>query len=96
MRYPSGLPQFLERVAAGPGPGAVASRLTSGRVRLKRGAGAGCTTPPTSTNALRVTLWGCFGASASDSTGAKQTSDPSMMRHHSSRVLVRITPRRDA
>ena len=34
------------------------------------------------------TLCGCCGASPSDSTGAKQTSVPSMISHHSSRVLV--------
>ena len=35
-----------------------------------------------------ATLCGCCGASASDSTGAKQTSVPSMISHHSSRVFV--------
>ena len=39
-------------------------------VRLKRGAGAGCVTPSTSTKVLRSTLWGCCGASLKDSTGA--------------------------
>ena len=34
------------------------------------------------------TLCGCCGASASDSTGAKHTSVPSMISHHSSRVFV--------
>ena len=60
-----------------------------GTVRLKRGAGAGWTTPSTSTNVSRARLWGWAGASASESTGAKQTSLPSMISHHSSRVFVR-------
>ena len=52
-------------------------------------AGAGCFTPPTSTNALRCTLCGCTYASLIGSTGAKQTSVPSMIAHHSSRVFAR-------
>ena len=39
------------------------------RVRLKRGAGPGCTMPATSTNVPRCWLCGCSGASVSDSTG---------------------------
>ena len=35
-----------------------------------------------------ATLWGCSGASSMVSTGAKQTSVPSMISHHSSRVLA--------
>ena len=66
------------------------SRIADG-VREKRGAGAGCVTPSTSTKVLRATLCGWLGASARLSTGAKQTSVPSMIAHHSSRVLVLIT-----
>src|SRR3982075_1489664 len=61
-------------------------RIAEG-VREKRGAGAGCTTPSTSTKILRSAMCGCFGASDSDSTGAKQTSVPSMIAHHSARGL---------
>ena len=57
-------------------------------VREKRGAGAGCMMPSTSTKILRSAMCGCFGASDSDSTGAKQTSVPSMIAHHSARVLA--------
>lgn len=69
-------------------PRSGADELTSGGVRLNRGAGAGWRTPSTSTKARRATACGCSGASAIDSTGAKQTSVPSITRHHSSRVLV--------
>ena len=58
-------------------------------MRLKRGAGAGWTTPSTSTKVSRARLWGWAGASPSESTGAKHTSLPSMISHHSSRVFVR-------
>src|SRR2546423_100570 len=56
-------------------------------VRLKRGAGAGWVTPPTSVNTWRATLCGWRGASSSVRTGAKQTSVPSMISHHSARVF---------
>src|SRR5437762_13241203 len=52
-------------LSAGRGP-----CLTSATVRLKRGAGAGCATPSISMNVLRAALWGCFGASLRESTGA--------------------------
>ena len=52
----------------------------SSRVRLKRGAGAGCATPSSSTNAGRARLCGWCGASSIDSTGAKQASVPSSRR----------------
>ena len=57
-------------------------------VRLKRGDGAGCMMPSTSTKVLRALLCGCSGASKIDSTGAKQTSVPSMISRHSSRVFA--------
>ena len=39
-------------------------------VAERRGAGPGCTIPPTSTKVPRATLWGCSMASATVSTGA--------------------------
>src|ERR1700730_17822892 len=57
-------------------------------VRLKRGAGAGWVMPSTVTKVPRALLWGWFGASSSERTGAKQASLPSRRRHHSSRVFV--------
>lgn len=58
-------------------------------VPLKRGAGAGCTTPSTSTKLPRSLKCACPDASANESTGAKQTSVPSSSAHHSARVRVR-------
>jgi hypothetical protein len=63
-------------------------------VRLKRGAGPGWGIPATSTNVPRWTLWGWATASGMVRTGAKHTSVPSMISHHSSRVLVRKIPAR--
>ena len=57
-------------------------------VRLKRGAGAGCTTPSTSTKVDRAWLCGCRCASHGERTGATQASVPSKTASHSSRVLV--------
>ena len=57
-------------------PAAGGGRGGSFGVAEKRGAGAGCTMPPTSTKAPRATLWACPGASASDRTGAFPTADP--------------------
>ena len=54
--------------------------------------GAGCMTPSTSTKVSRATLCGCSSASLIVSTGAKQTSVPSMIAHHSSRVFVLERP----
>jgi hypothetical protein len=76
------------RSIASPSSCAVAGGIT-GAVRLKRGAGAGCTTPPTFAKVPRATLCGCAGASSQSSTGAKQASLPSSSTHHSSRVRVR-------
>src|ERR1043166_2232364 len=63
------------------------SRIADG-VREKRGAGAGCVTPWRSTKIFRAALCGCFGASAMVRIGAKQMSVPSMILHHSSRLLL--------
>src|ERR1700756_3092687 len=63
------------------------SRIFDG-VREKRGAGAGWVTPWRSTKTLRAAMCGCFGASAMVKIGAKQMSVPSMILHHSSRVLL--------
>src|SRR3954470_17706387 len=63
-------------------------------VREKRGAGAGCVTPCRLTKTLRAAMCGCCGASAMVRTGAKQTSVPSMILHHCSRVFVLKTPTR--
>jgi len=52
-------------------------------------AGAGCVTLPTETWPLRAMACGCVAASENVSTGAKQASEPSNTRHHSSRVRVR-------
>src|SRR4029078_2673695 len=60
---------------------------TAPGVRLKRGAGAGCVTPSTSTKVLRSALWGWRGASSRSRIGAKQTSLPSMTLHHSACVF---------
>jgi hypothetical protein len=67
-------------------PGAGGGFWTAPGVRAKRGAGPGWVTPATSMKVPRAALWGCFGASASERTGAKHASLPSRMRHHSSRV----------
>src|ERR1700694_5864457 len=63
------------------------SRIAEG-VREKRGAGAGWVTPWRSTKIFRAAMCGCFGASAMVRTGAKQMSVPSMILHHSWRVLL--------
>ncbi len=64
-------------------------------VREKRGAGAGCTAPSTSTKVERATLCGCRCASQGERTGTTQASVPSKMADHSSRVLVlKISPKR--
>src|SRR5271169_6187544 len=63
------------------------SRIVDG-VREKRGAGAGWVTPWRSIKVLRAAMCGCKGASAMVITGAKQTSVPTMILHHASRVLV--------
>ena len=70
-------------------PGCAGTSGTAGGVRLKRGAGAGCGKPATSTNVWRCTMCGWRVASSIESTGAKQTSEPSISAHHSSRVFVR-------
>src|SRR5881398_1502147 len=64
-----------------------ASRIADG-VREKRGAGAGWVTPWRLTKIFRAAMCGCSGASLMVRTGAKQTSVPSMILHHSSRVFV--------
>src|SRR4029453_10620602 len=69
-------------------PACDGGRCTPPGVFEKRGAGAGCTTPLSSTKVPRSALCGWFGASDSESTGAKHTSVCSMISHHSSRVLV--------
>src|SRR6266404_303552 len=78
---------FCHSFTTAPSSAATVLRIADG-VREKRGAGAGCTTPSTSTKILRSAMCGCCGASDSDSTGAKQTSVPSMIAHHSARVFV--------
>src|SRR5208283_1533172 len=60
----------------------------AGTVREKRGAGAFCSRPSTSTKALRARLCGCSAASASVSTGVTHASLPSNSAHQSARVLV--------
>ena len=77
-----------------PGPRRCAGRRgTAGAgcrpgVRLKRGAGAGCTIAVELDERAAVRRCaGAGGASAIDSTGAKHTSVPSISSHHSSRVL---------
>ena len=72
--------------AAGTVPG---GRGGAGFVVPKRGAGAGWRWPPTSMKAPRAWLCGWACASVMDRTGAKQASEPSRMRHQSSRVRVR-------
>ena len=57
-------------------------------VRLKRGAGAGCTIPSISAKVLRAARCACFGASLQSSTGVTQVLLPSKTRAHSSRVRV--------
>ncbi len=64
---------------------------TAPGVRLKRGAGPGCTIPSTSTKVPRARLWGWVWASHGDSTGAPQASVPEKASVHSSRVRVRKT-----
>src|SRR5476651_1203459 len=78
---------FPHSFATAPSSAATVFLIAEG-VREKRGAGAGCTTPSWLTKILRSAMCGCCGASDSDSTGAKQTSVPSMIAHHSARVLV--------
>src|SRR6476469_3221306 len=63
------------------------SRIAEG-VREKRGAGAGWVTPWRLTKVFRAAMCGCCGASAMVRTGAKHTSLPSMILHHSSRVFA--------
>ena len=58
--------QNLVGVLAGLGGG----RESAAGVRLKRGAGAGWSTPPASTNVPRAARCGCCGASSASSTGA--------------------------
>ena len=70
-------------VALPDGAGALG---TSGAVREKRGAGAGCWTPSTSVKVPRCTLCGCARASFIVRTGAKHTSWPAKNSTHSSRV----------
>src|SRR5689334_2954482 len=77
----------LHALTAAPISVTSGSRIVDG-VREKRGAGAGWVTPWRSTNTPRAAMWACFGASAMVSTGAKQMSVPSMIAHHSSRVLL--------
>src|ERR1700712_1661512 len=79
--------RFVHSFATAPSSAATVLRIADG-VREKRGAGAGWVMPSTSTKILRSAMCGCFGASDSDSTGAKQTSVPSMIAHHSARVLL--------
>ena len=69
-------------------PNAGAFLGMAGGVRLNLGTGAGCTTPSMVTKLFRLLLWGCAGAYSKESTGAKQTSDPSKISHHCARVLV--------
>src|SRR5262245_32913592 len=57
-------------------------------VRLKRGAGAGCSTSSRRTKVWRILLCGWCSTSASDSTGATQASLPANTASHSSRVRV--------
>ena len=52
-------------------------------VRLKRGAGAGCTRPSTSTKVARAWLCGCRWASHGERTGTAQASVPSKIAVHS-------------
>ena len=68
-------------------PAWAGGRATAPGVRLRRGAGAGCRTPATSTTIERATLCGWAAASLMVSTGAKQTSVPSIRAHHSSLLL---------
>src|SRR6476646_547675 len=64
-----------------------ASRIAEG-VREKRGAGAGWVTPWRLTKIFRAAMCGCLDDSLMVRTGAKQTSVPSMILHHSLRALV--------
>ena len=73
------------------GPAGRVARPISGTVRLKRGAGAGWTTPSISMKVCRPALCGWSRASSGLRTGAKQASVPSNRAHHSSRVLVRTS-----
>src|SRR4051812_5687555 len=72
---------------ASPSPTVTGGRATDG-VRENRGAGAGWVAPSCWMNTSRATMCGCFVASDIVSTGAKQTSVPSMIADHSSRLLV--------
>src|SRR5216684_4568243 len=67
---------------------AVAASLIADGVREKRGAGAGWVTPWRLTKIFRAAICGCSGDSLMVRTGAKQTSVPSMILHHSLRVLL--------
>ncbi len=69
-------------------PSLAAPRVTSGRVRLKRGAGAGCSMPLMRMKLWRAVAWGCLRDSSRERTGAKQESLPSNTSHHSCRVFV--------
>src|SRR5690606_2667886 len=62
-------------------PGAGGGPATAPGVRLNRGAGAGWTTPSTSTKVPRWRLCGCATASSGSSTGATQASVPSKRAH---------------
>ena len=59
-------------------------------VRSRRGDGAGCRTPSTSTNTPRSALCGSRAASGKFSTGVTQASVPSKFAAHSAIVLVAI------
>ena len=63
------------------------SRTIEG-VLENRGAGAGCMTPWRVRKTPRDTMCSCREDSVIVKTGAKQTSVPSMILHHSSRVLL--------
>ena len=71
-------------------PVRVAARRARSRpgVREKRGAGAGCTTPSSSTNVRARAIVRMRRRLGERSTGAKQASLPSSSSHHSSRVFV--------
>ncbi len=70
-------------------PATAAGPWISPGVREKRGAGAGWLNPFSSTIVPLATMCGWLLASLIGSTGAKHTSVPSRISHHSSRVLVR-------
>ena len=60
-------------------------------VRLNRGDGAGCVTPPWLSNVPLAALCGCPAASSIRSTGATHASVPSKSSAHSARVRVSKT-----